>query len=174
MEEFDPNLIFREWDTYDLGADAAIDQYKLDKAAVRQSEFMCKWIELLVVAQSKFNTAKEALSNVEAELTLTAKTNGIPGNSKPSDVTVKAWVTVQPGYKRALRTRNVAENNVNYLQNARTVLEHRKSMIKVLSDLHITGYFSKPSKAIVEKSTTEEHKAILAESMRKRHLREDK
>ena len=181
MANFDKRLKFREWDSYDLSEDSKIDKYALDIEAENQPTLMAKWIELLAEAQSNLSKTKEQLANEEALLLLDAKSNGIPNISKPTDPIAKAWVRVQPSFKKAQRRKRNAENNVAYLQNARSVMEHRKACLKIESDLFITGYFSKPQvsgevKHEQEVSRREEHSKKLKKSLKKRHLRtnEDK
>jgi len=176
MSDFDHRLVFKEWEVYDLSIDSAIDKYALDIEAENQPHLMNKWLTLLAQAQADLSKCKEALQNVEAELFIEAKQNGIPGIGKPTDATVKAWVTVQDKYRRIQRKKRTAENNVAYLQNARSVLEHRKNMIKVEADLWITGYFARPNmhgviKEELETERREEHSKRLKVSLQKRHLR---
>lgn len=177
MAEFDNKIEFRSWDTYNLSEDAELDRYALDLEAEKQSELMCKWIELLTQAQAKLGKAKEALQNVEAELLLEVKTNGIPDIAKPTDSVAKAWVQVHPKRVKAQEGKLQADNNVTYMQNARTVLENKKNMIKVESDLWITGYFARPSvpgevKEELENDRKENHTKALKKSLRRRHLRD--
>ncbi len=168
----------RSWDEYDLGIDVSLDKYDLDFEAERQSHLVQKWLELLNEEQRKLSKAKEGLLNVEAELLLDVKREGIPDlEGKPTEATVKAHVRVQDKYQKALNKKLKHEGNVNYLQNAKTALEHKKAMIKIEADLWITGYFSKPGvNATVSKEQgqirMEEHKGKLIKSMKKRHLRQ--
>lgn len=176
MKEFDDKLVFREWDTYDLAADAELDKYALDIEAEGQSALMAKWIELLSQAQAELSKAKELLGNEEAKLLLQAKAHGIPDIPKPTDPIAKAWVRTQPSLRKLQRRKRKADNNVAYLQNARSVMEHRKTMIKVEADLWITGFFARPGirsevTEEIDKGRKEEHSEHLKKSMEKRHLR---
>lgn len=177
MNDFDEKIKFRTWDEYDLTADAAIDKYALDLDAESHSHIMNKWLELLAQAQAELSKSKEVMAHVEAKLFIKAKTESIPElGSKPTDSTTKAWIRLQPELKKALRRKRKAENNVQHLQNAKTVLEHRKHMIKVESDLWICGYFSKPyvskaAKEELESNRKEQHASKLKDSLEKRHKR---
>ncbi|RKZ98173.1 MAG: hypothetical protein DRQ46_02820 [Gammaproteobacteria bacterium] len=177
MADFDEKIIFRDWDEYNLGEDAQIDKYALDIEAEEQPHLMQKWLELLTKAQAELNKAKEVMANEEAKLLLTAKSKGIPDIPKPTDPIAKAWVHTQPTYRKAQRRKRKAENNVAYLQNARSVLEHRKTMIKVEADLWITGYFAKPqvtaeTKDKLETERKQVHADKLSKSLKRRHLRQ--
>lgn len=177
MSDFDKRFEFKEWEEYNLHQDSSLDKYALDMEAEEQSHVLQKWLDLLVQAQAELSKAKELVLDVEAKLFIDAKTNGIAGLEKPTEGTVKAWVRIQPEYKKALRRRRKAENNVSYLQNARSVLEHRKSMIKIESDLWITGYFARPNisgkvKEAIEDEAKAEHAQELSKSLQRRHLRE--
>jgi len=177
--DFDKRLTFREWDDYNLSEDAYFDKYALDIEAEDQTHLMCKWLELLTEAQAELSKAKEVMANVEAKIFLKVKTEGVSSlGSKPTEATVKAYVHTQPDYRKAQRRKRKAENNVHYLQNARSVLEHRKTMIKVEADLWICGYFSKPHikgdiKSELEEGRRKQHSEKLEESLKKRHKRAD-
>jgi len=177
MSDFDDRLIFRDWDDYDLGEDASFDKYALDIEAEDQPMLMEKWLGLLTQAQGELSKAKEVLQNEEAKLFLKTKKDGIPDIPKPTEAAVKAYVVIQPEYRKAQRRKRKAENNVAYLQNARSVLEHRKTMIKVEADLWITGYFARPHvsddvKEQLDESRKQQHAKKLEKSLEKRHLRQ--
>ncbi len=180
MKDFSDKIIFREWDEYNLSEDAALDKYDLDVEAENQSHLMQKWLELLTQAQAELSKAKEVINNTEADLFLKVKIEGVPAlGTKPTEATVKAYVHTQPEYKKAQRRKRKAENNVHYLQNARSVLEHRKTMIKVEADLWICGYFSRPSihgeiKKELEDERRVEHISELKKTLTKRHKRQNK
>lgn len=178
MTEFDEKFKFREYDEYDLGADAIIDKFALDVAAEEQPHLMQKWLELLTQAQAEAAKLKEQLNNKEAELILIVKKEGIQGISKPTEATTKAWVHTHHEYVKLLEKKRKADNNVNYLQNARAVLEHKKAMIKVEADLWITGYYARPSvssetKKVMETEQKKDHANKLKKSLKKRHLRRE-
>ena len=66
---------------------------------------------------------------------------------------------------------------MQYLNNAKTVMENRKSMIKVEADLWICGFFARPHireevKKELDESRREQCASELKKSMTKRHLRE--
>ncbi len=173
-----PDLKYKEWNDYDLSEDAMLDKYAIDVEAEQQPLLMAKWIELLSTAQAEVSKAKELLANEEAKLLIKAKSEGIPSVPKPTDPISKAWVRTQPTVRKLLRRKRKAENNVAYLQNARSVMEHRKAMIKVEADLWITGYFARPGirKEVteeIENELKEQHSERLKKSMQKRHLREE-
>ncbi len=179
MSDFDPKIKFREWDEYNLSEDAYFDKYELDTEAENQPHLMQKWVELLSQAQAELSHAKEVLANTEAKELIAVKTEGVPSlGQKPTEATVKAYVLTRPAVKKAQRRKRKAENNVHYLQNARSVLEHRKAMIKVESDLWICGYFSKPHVSAKEKGVLDEtqrgkQKEKLRNTLSKRHKRQE-
>jgi len=178
MSDFDEKIVFREWDEYNLAEDAQFDKYTLDIEAESQPHLMQKWLELLTQAQAELSKAKEVMNNVEAKEFLAVKTKGVKElGSKPTEATVKAYVSVQPEFRKAQRRKRKADNNVHYLQNARSVLEHRKTMIKVEADLWITGYYARPHvsndlKTELDESRKEEHATGLKKALIKRHKRQ--
>jgi hypothetical protein len=175
--EFDSKFEFKDYEDYNLAEDAQLDKYQLDIEAERQPALYNKWSELLVQAQALVSKLKEKENNKEAELTLYAKKNGIPGVDKLTDKVVASWVSVHKEYSVISSERRKAENNVMYLQNALKVLEHKRSMIKVETDLWITGYYAKPfvpseTKAKLEENRRQVHAQQLQKSLKKRHLRQ--
>lgn len=179
MSDFDSRFVFKEWENYDLSDDATVDKYALEEAAEEHSTIMQKWLDLLAQAQAELLKSKEVLQNEEAKLFLKFKAEGIPDISKPTEATVKAYVCIQPEYRKAQRRKRKAENNIAYLQNARSVMDHRKAMIKVTSDLWICGYFARPHvsgdiKKQVNEERKEEQAETLKSSLQKRHLRHTK
>lgn len=178
MKDFDEKIVFRDWDTYDLYEDVQVDKYALDLEAERQPHLMQKWLDLLTQAQAELSRSKEVMNNIDAKLFLQAKTEGVPElGQKPTEATVKAWVHSQPDYKKAQRRKRKAENDVQYLQNARSILEHRKAMIKVESDLWICGYFAKPLvsgglKEQLNEERKQQHATKLENSLNKRRRRQ--
>lgn len=175
---FDDRIQFREWDDYDLHADATIDKYDLDVNAEGHAHVVEKWLELLTQAQAELKKAKEVLENKESHLFLKAKTGEVDKlGSKPTDSLAKAWLKTQPEYRKLQRRKRKAENSVSYLQNAKTVLEHRKAMIKEEVAMWITGYFAKPHineevKKELDEGRKKQHAKQLEKSLTKRHLRQ--
>ena len=177
MADFSENIQFREWDEYNLSEDATFDKYNLDFEAENQATLMCKWLELLAQAQAELSKAKEQLQNKEAKLLLKVKAEGTKDIPKPTDSVAKAWVHTQPEYRKVQRRKRKAENDVAYLQNARSVLEHKKVMIKTEADLWITGYFARPNihgeiKEQLDESRKKVHAEKLSETLQRRHLRD--
>jgi len=154
------------------------DKYALDIDAEDQAQLMEKWVTLLSQAQAELLKAKEVVLHQEAKLFLKVKTEGVPTlGSKPTEATVKAWVHTQPDYRKAQRRKRKAQNDVQYLNNAKSVMENRKSMIKVESNLWVCGYFCRPLINKEVKKELDESRRVqcaveLEKSMSKRHLRE--
>lgn len=151
-------LILREWDEYNLVEDAKLDKYALDIEAERQPELMTKWLSLLHKTQQILNKKQEELEYVEAELRITAKRDGIDGIQKVTDATADAWILNHPRRKEAFEAKSKAYADFQYINNARTVLEHKRDMIKVLDHLMVAGYYSKP--AVSNESCTIRDEAI--------------
>lgn len=175
-KDFDSRFEFKEWESYILHEDSSFDKYALEVAAEEQPALMTKWLDLLAQAISEASKAKEGLQNAEASLFLKGKMDGIPDMPKPTDTTVKHWVSLQPEYRKAQRRKRKADNNVAYLQNARSTLEHRKAMVKEVSNLWVCGYFAKPlvqsgAEMELDESAREATAEVLKEKLTKRKLR---
>lgn len=180
MKELDERIIVKEWEEYNLHEDSQYDIYDLDNVANKHSAVVDKWLELLAVAQTQVSVAKELLQNEESTLFLKAKLGNVPDlGTKPTDSLAKAWVQTQPEIRRAQRKKRKADNNVTFLQNARSVMEHRKSMIKINHEQWVCGYFSRPKGHIVrdmqaDEGAKQEVSEKLKESLIKRHKRQPK
>lgn len=166
---------FRTWDAYDLTVDAELDKFDLDSEATKQGMYMEKWLGVLHQAQTILAAKQEALDNVKAELLLEVKRNGVQGVVKMTEATADAWITLHPKYKSALEDKSIAASNVQYLQNAIKVLEHKRDMIKTLDHLWVAGYYARPNvspeagKQSQEK-VNEVTKQDLSNSLRRRKL----
>lgn len=163
------NIIRRDWDEYDLGADAHLDKHDLDNASEIQSSLMHKWLDLLAQAQDEVTRTKNELANAEAVLQLKARKPDGPlvEYGKVTETVIKSWVITQPKYKKALEAKTKAESNLVYLQNAKTVLEHKKAMIQVESNLWTCGYFARPTvSAQVQNQNGDSLKEHSAEKLR--------
>lgn len=146
IKDFGSKLTFRDWDTYDLVADSYLDKDNLDEEARAQPHLMAKWLTLLTEALAEQAKANERLKDVEGDLFLKGRTEGVRElGSKPTEATVKAWVRQQKKFKRAMRDKIEADKAVTYLNNAKTVLVHKKDMIIKESELWMTGYYSRPN-----------------------------
>jgi|JFJP01.1.fsa_nt_gi DNA-binding phage protein len=175
-----PHIVKREWDSYDLSEDATLDKYALDYEAERQAAVMDKWMDLLYQAQSILAKKKREFQFIEAELTMDARRGGMTGIAPGKNITdtmTKAWVCTQPKYRKALEEKDKAENDVTYLQNARTVLDNKKAMIKIEADLWICGYFARPSvskdvRVSADAEKKEQVKQKLTDTLAKRKRRE--
>lgn len=135
---------YRTWDNYDLVEDAAINKFALDVEAERQAELMVKWLSVLNQAHAILNKKQEELEYAEAELRIEVKKNGIDGIQKVTDATAESWVIMHPRRKAALEAKNKAYTNYQYLLNAKTVMDHRRDMIKTLDHLYVAGYYARP------------------------------
>ena len=171
----------RNWETYDLSEDAKLDRFALELEAEQQSQKMDKWLNLLEQAQQIATDAKRHLQYVESKLFLQAKQGGMSGIVKEkggaTDAAAKAWVNTQQEYRAALQSKDSADIDLMKLQHAKTVMLGRKESIKILSELWICGYFSKPyisSKvnSQVQDDMRQVSKEKLTESMSKRIRRE--
>lgn len=172
---FDERFKFRSWDEYDLYKDSTIDKHALDLEAEKHAHIMLKWADVLAQAQAILAQKKEALVHAEGTLFLRGRTE-LP--NKPSEATIKAWMVTQPEFRRAQRAKRKAENDVNYLQNAKAVLENKRSMIKIAADLWVCGYYARPHirKELTEQQdgqVREEVQTHLRDSLEKRHLRHE-
>lgn len=167
------DINIRKWDNYDLAEDAKIDKYALDVEAEKQAELMVKWLGLLNQAQVVLTKMKEKLANVEAELRIEAKTNGIMGVGKVTESAIDSWIQTHPSRVAAYEDYSAAYSSVQYLQNAKAVLDHKKSMIQVLDHLLVAGYYAKPDVSAKasengEKELEEKTKKQLDESLRRK------
>lgn len=155
---------------YNLSKDALIDKYRLDECAENQTHLMQKWLDLLSEAQEKVSLAKHKVESVESRLFIQAKLeeNELFPKKKVTDSLLKAWVSIQPAYKRVVEAKIQAEKELSLITHAKIVLEHRKAMIQVESQLWICGFFSRPKtykKGADVESNRQAQKELLKESL---------
>ena len=175
-----PEIIKREWDTYDLSSDALLDKHHLEDAAEIQSSLMNKWLDLLEQAERILSKAERNLKFVESQLLIEAKTGALKSIVKeksPTDILCKAWVYTQPKYLVAQKEVDNARDDVKGLTNSKWVMESKQRMIQIEANLWQSGYFSRsqvPKKMqvavdkAVNESQQEEAKEMLQRSMKKR------
>jgi hypothetical protein len=171
-------LNIREWDYYDLTEDAKLDKYAIDVEAERQAELMTKWLSLLHQAQALLAKAQGDLDYVEAELRIEAKRNGIDGIQKITDATIDSWLTTHPRRRVAYDAKVKAYASVQYLQNAKTVLDHKRDMIKVLDHLLVSGFYARPNVSSKSSDTCQagvqqEVKSALTTAFNRRQLNDN-
>lgn len=172
-------ITLREWDSYDLGADCAIDKLNLDTHVAEQPHLVAKWGDITYQAKRIMNAKERNLKLTESQLVLDAAQGSLAAmlkDKKPTDAVIKAWVQIQPAYKKALAEYQDAESNFYYLEkNAMRALEHRKLSLKIEADLWITGYYSRSNARVTNQEATEEQlqekeyvKQTLTESLARR------
>jgi hypothetical protein len=107
------------------------------------------------------NAKERHLKLIESQLIIDAAQGNLQlllKDKKPTDAVIKAWVQIQPSYRKALSEYQEAESNFYYLEkNAMRALEHRKLTLKIEADLWICGYYSRSNARVTNQEETEEH-----------------
>lgn len=126
---------------------ADIDINKLDEAWVEHVQKVAEVALAIPKAKKRANKAKADMELIEAELKHEIRSDPVTYQlkSKPSNPEVDATVLMQDSYKEAQRKYLSARENVDHLDAAMTVLEHRKRALEDLVKLFGMNYFSKPS-----------------------------
>jgi hypothetical protein len=99
------------------------------------------WADAVVENQLDLMLAEQKLDLTQAQLSLAVRSNPAEyGIAKITEDLVKAVVTVQPGYQAALTEYNTKKNAVNASKAVLDALEVRRSSLKHLTELTISGF----------------------------------
>jgi hypothetical protein len=131
--------------------DFSIDRFKLEIEAERNSELMRKYGSKLVVISAEEKDARRILNIIEAECAETIRSNpedyGITPpekNKKITDKVVFAIAQKQPEYIEQFNLWvNLRRKEEDY-KNAIDTCKQRGMMIRILTELWLNNYYSKP------------------------------
>lgn len=99
------------------------------------------WADSVVEAQLDLMLAEQTLELTQAKLSLAIRGNPTEyGIAKITEDLVKAVVIVQPGYQAALTDYNTKKNAVNAAKAVLDAQEVRRSSLKHLTELTISGF----------------------------------
>ena len=126
--------------------DIVLDPDSIDTDCLAQTDLVMKYIRFAADADLVMDKAKERLDLVKAELDNKIRTN--PEKFKIEKITetvVSNTILMQEVYKNAVTDYLEAKHEAKIVNGTTRAVDHRKSMIEKLVQLHGQSYFSGPS-----------------------------
>lgn len=124
-----------------------IDKTRLDEELMNQPKMFFKYASELAKAQKKESEARTAREVVKAEVDLKVRKNLKKYNIhevKLTEAVIFGVVFKQSAFKKAQKKRLRAKYKTDIIQAAVTALNHRKSALEKLVNLHGQNYFATP------------------------------
>jgi len=127
----------------DLKADKQINKHLLDEEAEMQPYVFGEWASLAVDAKDEADRAKLTLEKVKSERFMFHKTPDEPGDKPPSDKVAEHMVNADSEVIEAHEAYLAANKVWGFCKVAEESMQQKRSMIKILTELHSTKYFDK-------------------------------
>jgi len=127
----------------DLRADKQINKNLLDEEAEMQPYVYGEWAELVVQAKEDADKAKLTLDKVKSERFMFHKTPDEPGEKPATDKMAEHLVNSDPEVMKAHKAYITANKTLGFCKVAEESMQQKRSMIKILTELHTTKYFVK-------------------------------
>jgi hypothetical protein len=127
--------------------DLRIDKFGLDIEAEQQPSLYMEWAEHSANAIFARDKAKERLEFIIADLDAEIRINWdihCP-NQKLTESGVSSWIKRQSLFQETSAALHEATRQMNILLGAKEAFNHRKDSLKILKELSIAGYYSKPT-----------------------------
>jgi len=125
--------------------DLSIDQYALDTEWLEQPERFRKTSRWAADAKLELDNAENNLEVVKSEAMLLIRNDPDDyGITKATEAAISSCVVVQPEVVEAVKQRNQARHKLEVLKGAVQAMEHRKTALSKLVDLHLSNYNSSP------------------------------
>lgn len=123
----------------------SVDKHRLDAELEVQARYVMRYALLLADAEEDYELAVQGRKTVDAELDREVRLNPDRfGIVKVTEKAVEVAVLLDPRYKEAHRKEVEAQHALTVLKNAIKALDHRKSVVENLVQLHFAGYFARP------------------------------
>jgi len=127
----------------DLRADKQINKNLLDVEAEMQPYVYGEWAMLVVNAKEDVDKAKLNLDKVRAERFMFHKTPDEPGGKVPTDKLAESLTVIDEEVMEAQKVFITTNKAHGYCRVAEEAMQQKRSMIKILTELHTTKYFLK-------------------------------
>ena len=125
-----------------LRARIALDRHALDLAAEEQPQLFLDVAEEHVMAQSRFDAARDELLRTDARLGREVRAEMEASGNKPTEGKIADAVLGKEAHVAAAEATAKAKITVDEWGALRAALEHRKSMIRELATLYASGYYT--------------------------------
>jgi hypothetical protein len=128
--------------------DFSIDRFQLEMEAERNAKLMRKYGKLLTLASAKTKEEKRKLNFIESEVAEKIRRNPkdyhLTSKRVPSDKTVFGIAQDQSEYVVQFKIYTHAVRKEEDYKNAIDTVKQRGMMLKILTDLWLNNYYSKP------------------------------
>lgn len=129
----------------ELEAALLIDKFALDEALTRQPELYYHVSEAYVLAQSRYDAAKQALAEIEAERDIKIRQDFARREEKCTETMVKNLTTTSSDVKAASDEVLRLKVEVAQLSALQEAFSHRGHALRELVALYTAGYFGDAS-----------------------------
>lgn len=119
-----------------------IDRHTLDLAAEEQPQLFMEVADHHVMAQSQYDGARDELTRVDARLGREVREKMVAAGDKPTEGKVADYVLGEKEHLDAADKVAKLKVEVDEWGAIRSALEHRKSMIRELATLYVSGYYT--------------------------------
>ena len=123
--------------------DRSVNKNELDVECAIQSTLVGEYGDINADLEEARDRAKSFLQLTEARLDGEIRAQATVANTKITDTAVKAAIIQHKDYQEANETLMTLQSDLKHLQVMLNSLEHKKSMLGRLVDLHVSGYYSK-------------------------------
>ena len=149
-----------------------IDKYDLDGEWVNQPLMYRKYARMLAKASRDVEKSKGALAEAKAEASKRLRKNPVKyGYKKSTEEIIKTGHVLLPTYKRALDVYIKAKYRFDLLMGIVKMLDHRKSALERLVNLHGQSYFARPTPAMEDRDQMETAMQSMARKKKKKRKR---
>ena len=156
--------------------DLTIDPYRLDEEWVEQPEKYREVAEMTALARKEWDEAKAQLELTKAELADAIRANPEKyGLGKVTEAALTAKVIQQSAHVDAMDEVIDKRHAMDVLQGALAAMDHRKTALSKLVDLHLASYFSKPkaSEGAKEQMDEAEKHAVRGKVRRRLNVKDE-
>lgn len=151
----------------DYKSDIRLDKMHLDLEWEKQAEKFSDWGTLAAEAEEIRDLLKDKLELIEAEIGREVRMDPINfGLAKITDSAIVEIIHTHERYRAVKEEYLKAVKEARVLHVAEKAFEHKKKALDRLTDLFITGYYSKTS--YFDNSEVEEQRKLLSKNLRLR------
>jgi Glu-tRNA(Gln) amidotransferase subunit E-like FAD-binding protein len=149
-----------------------IDKFDLDEEWVHQPLLYRKYARMLAKASKAVEKSKGALAEARAETSKRIRKNPVKyGYKKATEEIVKTGHVLLPTYKKTLDAYIKAKYRFDLLMGIVKMLDHRKSALERLVNLHGQNYFSRPTPAMEDREQVETAMQSMARKRKRKKKR---
>jgi len=153
----------------------SIDEYNLEKEWIGQPKLYFTWAKRAADCRSRFDEAKTNLDLVRAEVDQEIRETPAKygfGEKKPTEKAIESLVVQHERVVRAMHNLVTMRHAYDIAQAAVAALDHRKTALERLVQLHLANYYSEPRSPKGYEDEIEEAKKDRAWKSRQKRARE--